>query len=643
MHGKSPISTAVEYYRKLKNTEFIEVLSVEELRANYDKKELMRYLNFLTKLRSEVISAELYSHHRRDILVKIDRRISKLKKAISGGEEVPKLEASIKLDKAEVLEGELMRISCMLVNNYFREARVKLSLEGSGVSYPKGSEYTVYLNPGEKYLLEIPILAKTPGEAIVGPLVAEAAFSDGERTHVKTATFKVNVKPYKPLLEVIRHVKTRNVKEGKPVEVELAIRNVGTTELEVSVTEPVEGMKVEGEYTWSGVLKPGEERILKYKVYLPPGSHTLPSTKVVYRDPRGSTWEKLLKEEVIEVKPAEAEKTDYSSLIDLFFKSAFSAGIGYLVGKYIVGKKFPEIKKYSKPVFIQGNIPWKKIESGGQEVTIVFEHPIATVMEDRGGYIALRPATLEEILSATDARLAKTLQLEFCMKTESIFMYWRPRLGREVNLSYKKMDLSREEKEAIRRELEAKREIVDERKLRELPVNTLLEFIYYTGGFFRKKEFAVYVFTYSRLRKLFYDGIDHRPLAKAEALKAIEKRLRKDIEHVLVLASPTGWDQKSIEEVELFAAPGSHVILVDLKTGEVYFNKSDPIAYEVASLIARESARLPPIPKEAIKEFDKLTEMLVKGEISEKDYLNKVLELLGVKIKVEKKAKQASF
>ena len=641
MYRRSPISTAVEYYRKLKETEFIEVLSAEELKANYSRKDLVKYIDFLSKLRSEVLSADLYPHHRKDILAKIDRRLSKLKVVLSGGKETPMLEILIEADKSEVFEEEVAKISCLLVNNYFREAKVILSLEGVGVSFPKGRSYTIYLAPGEKYSLEIPAVAEKTGEATIGPIVAEATFSDGKRINVKSKLLKIKVKPYRPMLEVVRRVKSKNIREGKPAEVEIILRNVGTTALGVSVVEPIEGMKIEGKYKWRGVLKPGEEKILRYKIHLPSGSHTLPSTKVIYRDPRGSTWEKLLKEEVIEVKPAKAEEINYSSLIDLFFKSAFSAGVGYLVGKYIVGKKLPEIKKYSKPVFVQGNIPWKKIEVKGQEITIVFEHPIATVTEDRGSYIALRPATLEEILSATDIRLARTLQLEFCTKVENIFKYWRPRLGEEVNLSYKKINLSKEEKEAIRKELEAKREVINEKKLSMLPENTLLEFIYYTGSFFRRKEFAIHVLTYSRLRKLFYNEIDHKPLAKAEALKAIEKRIRKDIEHVLILASPTGWDQKSIEEVESFILPNSHILLVDLKTGEAYFNKNDPIACEVASLIAKETTGLPPIPKEARKEFDKLTEMLVKGEINEKEYLNKILELLGVKIKVKEKAKQS--
>ncbi|RLE97410.1 MAG: hypothetical protein DRJ63_09170 [Thermoprotei archaeon] len=647
MAESSPIVVYAKFIDRLRKTAFIDYYSnSQKLIDDYDRAFLKECLRELERMKFEVSSARLYSHHRQEILSIINSRIIRLKEALEGVPTVPpRIDIRAEVDKEEVYENEVVKISYIITNPYVYGAKVRVTCRGRDVEFLGANSFTLYLNPGESRRGEVLVLVKESGEYFIGPITVEAVFADGRKLVKNSRVFRIVVKPYKPSLEVKRFISSKEIVEGEAVEVSVTITNTGTVPLKVSVAEPVEHLRVSGEYKWRGQLKPGESKTLRYKIHLPKGTHSLPSTRVVYRDPRGREWEKVVPGEVIKVKelppppPEEVEEVSAESLVEVFFKSAFSAGIGYLIGKYIIGRKFPEVRKYPKPVFIKSNIPWRKVKSGGEEVTVLFEDPIATVQEDHGSYVIIRPASLEEIISATDVDLARTLQLEFSERAERIFRYWRPRIGEKVGLDIREHDLSREEIELIERECKEKREPLDENKLRRLPRNMLLEFKYSSGGLFRKREFIVYVLVYSRLRKLYYNSVDHKPLAKAEALRAIEGKIREDKEHVLILASPTGWDQKSIEEVETYGVPGVHIILVNLKTNEVYYDKRDPVAQEIVSLITRGEIPLPPLPEEAKEDFDKLTEMLVKGEIGEKEYLDRVLRLIGVapKIKISEK------
>jgi len=102
-------------------------------------------------------------------------------------------------------------------------------------------------------------------------------------------------------------------------------------------------------------------------------------------------------------------------------------------------------------------------------------------------------------------------------------------------------------------------------------------------------------------------GYDSKPVTLAEVVELMKDKSReaeeKDCYEILVIASPTGFTRKAIEYVfgeesyKTFISRNVTLYLVDLATGEVYMNKSDPAAIHNVHIVK------PELSEETIKKI----------------------------------------
>jgi len=634
-----------ELYKEAGKTSFIDDMSAEELAELHSSSELKELVSKLQALLREVEEAEV-SYDKRVLMEVCRRRLNKLNRALDLAREPSRLELDANLAKNEVTEGELIEIKYVIENPSGRPASVRIECSASKELEPQSSlTKEVELGAGGRYEGFFTFKALQSGRFEVGPLKAVAKFRDGTKLSKTVGPYEVYIRTLEVKLEASISGPEK-VKEGETSMVQIRLVNAGEVSLEVMI----EGL--DGWEGWRGQLKPREEKVIEANLSLPAGVHTIKPV-IKYKDPRGKegiTHVKEIKVEVTKTIAKEAERevvktaeekvsVDIEELVDTGIKHALAA----IAGAYI-GSKFPEVKKYDKPVLIQDqDLIWTKVKTAeGEEVTAILEHPAVTVIEDKDKYILIRKAKMLETLASTDRKLAKRLQTEFADRAEITLKSWSPpTLEESVHISIKKLDISKEELEELEDELKRAGLELDRRIVDELPCNVLLEVSYKTGKFIRRTKYRVYVLVYSRLRQLYFNEVDHRPMSLAEALEVMRGKVEEGTKGLLVLASPTGWDPQSIEEVRSRAPSNLQLVLIDLKSGDLYAGPGELAANELAALFVGKQLGFSQLSREDENILENLNELLLSGKLSEKEYL-KQLENLFKRTEAKQKALEAS-
>jgi len=287
-------------------------------------------------------------------------------------------------------------------------------------------------------------------------------------------------------------------------------------------------------------------------------------------------------------------QVDLGEVLSVASKHALVSLVGVLVGMAV-----PETKNYPKRVFVEG-LP--HVEGG--DVTYVLEDPSAVVVDDRGDYVLVRRARVVELVSQTTRKLAKVLIDDFRSRAREGLSRWRE--GGRV----KERDAGEEALEKIAEAAKKRAEEVAE----ALPRLFLLE-ASYGGGLFRRSQLRVYVGAFCRLDRLFFHGVDHEPARLGEALAALGLEEVEDA--VVVLGSPTGWDEESKRR----ALGGGRLVLIDLKAGVAY---CPPALADLAAALGFGAVPLVPYGEEVAR----LDELLLEGKISQEVYLQQIKAVL---------------
>jgi hypothetical protein len=285
---------------------------------------------------------------------------------------------------------------------------------------------------------------------------------------------------------------------------------------------------------------------------------------------------------------------DWGEVLSVASRHALVSLVGVLVGMAV-----PETRSYPKRVLVEG-LPHVE----GRDVTYVLEDPSAVVVDDRGDYVLVRRARVVELVSQTTKKLAKVLIDDFRSRAREGLSRWSE--GGRV----RERDAGEEALEKIAKVAKRRAEEVAE----ALPRLFLVE-ASYGGGLFRRPQLRVYVGAFCRLDRLFFHGVDHEPARLGEALAALGLEEVEDA--VVVLGSPTGWDEESKRR----ARGGGRLVLIDLKTGVAY---CPPELADLAAALGFGAVPLVPYGEEVAK----LDELLLEGKISQEVYLQEIKAVL---------------
>ncbi|MEZ0346215.1 MAG: hypothetical protein ABWK01_06675, partial [Infirmifilum sp.] len=411
------------------------------------------------------------------------------------------------------------------------------------------------------------------------------------------------------------------VLEGAEVPLTISLVNTGKVPVSVVARSPIDG-SVE-----KASLDAGSSVDVKFTGVLPPGRYKL-KPGVEYFDEYGNKYsaeapavEVVVKKREERPPPEEARGLDVGSLLDTVGKHA----LAFLVGS-LTGRLAPETKRFEKPVYVQ-DVP--HVKSG--TTTLILDSPDAVVIEDRGNFVQIRKAKLVELLSSTSKRAARKLIGNFRVSIDGALKDWSPEVRREVAtlLEKKFRDVSREIIAELAGQEKKKGAKVQADELAEsLPQVFVLEYSYgYRGRLFSKVVLKVYAGAYARLERLHHYGADHEPLTLDEALRGLglEEEYGRAAEHeaIFVLASPTDWspDAKNVAQT---LSGRVRLILINLKSGEAYYNAGDPLSQQLIQQL-KIPAATPPLYAERLEQLDL---SLLRGVIDESTYWSEVERVL---------------
>jgi hypothetical protein len=433
----------------------------------------------------------------------------------------------------------------------------------------------------------------------------------------------VEVKEYRAELEASLEM-PREIVLGESFKVVYKLRNKGSVDLEVEVPNPFNP-----EDKTVLTLRPGEEAVREFTGKLEEVVERFQAPALVYRDLlRGREHELPFKPVEIEVerriekakeeRRGERERRELreerevpATLEDVLSEASkhFLAGLA----GYVVGSFFKEKVEYPKPVYVEG-VPYATKE----DVTVIFSDRTSVVEEDMGDYILIRKASLEEVVRAVTAGGAKNLLGDFRVRVQSKLESWRPPFAPDSRLEWRQILSPEDSLRELAKELR-----VDFRKVEGLPGNFCLEYDYREPGLLGKSLLKVYVGGCVRLKKLYQEGRDSKALTIDEALEELGlKDLKTKERAIIVLASPTGWSPASIETARSVSGKTLY-LLVDLKTGEMYYNSGEGLLVDLASELASRPAPLP-----LTDDVVRLDRELLDGKIPEEFYRKKIEELL---------------
>ncbi|RSN75573.1 MAG: hypothetical protein DSO07_12910 [Thermoproteota archaeon] len=433
----------------------------------------------------------------------------------------------------------------------------------------------------------------------------------------------LEVNPYTAELKVVSEAPSE-IKAGEEIPVVVKLENEGTSRLSVTITNPFDEKKRE-----KLELLPGDRKDVVFSSTLAPGSYKIAIPPVEYTDERGVSHQIVLKELSVNVieqvqslekekggeKPGEELPIDIESLLSGIAKHMIAAWIGK-----IIGEKHPEVREYPKPVLVQ-NVPFEKLE----DKTVILEDPSGVMIEDKGDYVLVRRPRRSEILHYISMTAARELMGDFRLQVRSALSSWRP-CGDRAKPSIREKNLS---KDAIKRILDIARKknpnITPKMLDEELPKNFVVRCEYREGRIFRRVRLKVYAGAYARLENLYFNGVDYAPLTLREAVESLGLSKvaseKADYDIILLLASPNGWDPSSIETAKKHMGRLS-VILINLKTGEAYYNEENSLVSQLADKLGFISE--PVLLNEAIKRLDML---LLRGDIDSDTYLREISKI----------------
>lgn len=438
-----------------------------------------------------------------------------------------------------------------------------------------------------------------------------------DQVSARQEEYYVEVREYRVELEASLEM-PREIVLGENFKVTYKLRNKGSVDLEVEVPNPFNP-----EDRAVLVLRPGEEAAKEFTGKLEAAVERFQAPALTYRDLlRGREYELSFKPVEVEVerrvekireerKELRKEREVPVTLEDILSEVSkhFLTGLA----GYIAGRFFKEKVEYPKPVYVEG-VPYATKE----DVTVIFSDRMSVVEEDMGDYILIRKASLEEVVRAVTAGGAKNLLGDFRVRVQSKLESWRPPFAPDSRLEWRQILSPEDSVRELARELR-----VDPKKVEELPGNFCLEYDYREPGLLGKSLLKVYVGGCARLKKLHLEGRDSKALTIDEALEELGlKDLKTKERVVLVLASPTGWSPTSLETARSISGKTLY-LLVDLKTGEMYYNRDESLLVNLASELASRPAPLP-----LTDDVVRLDRELLDGKIPEEFYRKKIEELL---------------
>ncbi|WP_167880867.1 DUF11 domain-containing protein [Methanococcoides sp. AM1] len=174
----------------------------------------------------------------------------------------------------------------------------------------EATDWTVFIGAGRSENIRYKALPTVAGTYELGPAIA-SWYSQGETYSVVSDNAAVNIDVEGALLEIEKDVSLNDVFTGEEVDVTVTITNIGTSDLEVSLTEEIPaGFKfVSGEKSCEGLLEVGDQKWITYTMLVQEeGIFDLPPAMVTYTDEeklQGKFGSNVVKLYVYSLGPAE--------------------------------------------------------------------------------------------------------------------------------------------------------------------------------------------------------------------------------------------------------------------------------------------------------------------------------------------------
>jgi uncharacterized repeat protein (TIGR01451 family) len=465
---------------------------------------------------------------------------------------------------------------------------------------------------------------------------------------ITTDSLNVEARSPRPTLKIVKNVDKTRAREGEEIEVTLTVKNEGEgLARNVYLKDDVSRLRVVGGITeWRGELAPGSSQSISYRVT---AEHPLVLKPAVVSFTDESGRQGSLQSNTVsidvqavekhpEMKPIEIIKEEKRAEalprigVDEIISEIGKLGISALIG-YSIGSISPKKRKIAKKVVVEEGIRWIAWKQGDQEATLIFEHPIAVAREEHEGFVRLRKATPVEVFHGVDGLTARGLQEQFIHMMRGILNNWRPEGATEVSME-EYQDTGAYER--IRSILKEYGEEVDEKKLNMLPRNPTLICTYRAKrGFLRKETLMkVYVKTYADIEKLYFDEVDHTQMSLSHPEVSSLIKSLSQLEHpvVIFICSPTGWNEETKRFAREASDPKTHLVFMDLKTLDAYFNDRKNILKELYGLMPKVEATY---PEEAGEELEKLDNLLLNETLTLDRYIEEVKKLWLRSIKKE--------
>lgn len=632
---KNDFEIFVELSQKIRRELGIIEISSEDELLEMGIKGLQEKMKVVEQIRNEIASARLSGVDKGRLLSDVELVKQKISGAIELWKEI-KVDAKLEVNKKVVEIERTFNVNLILRNK--NPFDVSVNLQGSwpdglkqiGGLYPK----SLKLKPKASQIVSFPLKGLKEGVFIVGPftLVCKA---DGMEESISTGSVEVEIRSLKPVLKILKKVDRTSVGEGEEMNVELTVKNEGEkVAKDVILKDDVSGLIVEGITEWRGELLPGSSQTISYKIRANAGHKVLNSATATFRDESGrqySVQSNIVNinarprpvEELVKIREERKEEGKEKPSTEKIGIKEIIEGAILLVAGYATAN--PKVRKIAKKVIIDESLRYKTSEQKGQEVTLIFEHPIAVMREDYGEFVRLRRATPVEIFHGIDGLTARRLQELFIHMMRGILNNWRPEGTTGVDV---KEYLDTEAYDRIRNTLKGYGEKLDEEKLKELPRNPTLVYTYYAKrGFLRRETLMeVYVKTYADVEKLYFDEVDHAPmnLSHADVSNFIRSISQLKYPVTVLFCSPTGWDEETKGFAREVSDPQTHLVFIDLKTLDSFFNDKKGVLKELCSLMPKIEEIY---PEEMGKGIEKLDNLLLSDMLPLDKYIEEIKRL----------------
>ncbi len=341
--------------------------------------------------------------------------------------------------------------------------------------------------------------------------------------------------------------------------------------------------------------------------------HGVTKHEVEQESKEKQTQQQVIVEQSSQQPSVEKPSLNTGDLISEAFKHAAVALVGFTIGGLM-----PEVKKFEKPVYVD-DVPY--VTQNG--VTVILEDQSNVIIEDRGDVVIIRRPKLVELINQINIKMAKNLMDDFRQRALNILPSLKFIDG---GVSWREEDYAGDYVERLIEKERSRGKEIDELAA-ALPKVFKLEVRYGVSGTIRKKaKLRAIVGAYARIERLYFYRNDHESLNINEALEGLKININElytnTEETILILASPNGWVQNSIDQAKR-GTGGIKLILINLKTGEAYYNPEDSLLRNIVKNLGYGEAAI--IYNDYIRHLDK---MLVTGEIDETMYRRKITETL---------------